>query len=183
MLGNKDLHNFFFSHINWTQEEENGRRYGFYIKTLELPTPALAMFKLFRSWTRMRFFSKLGFPKVVAKQNAQVYSSAPAFCIITIPDITPASFVSAGRATERFWLTATSLGLSVQPLTGVLFFMLRIMAGEDSKFSEAQKQLIKEKYAVVKKLFNVQNGHIAMMFRVGAGDPPSAQSTRYEHPV
>ncbi len=39
---------------------------------------------------------------------------------------------------ERLWLTVAKLGLSLQPLTGVLFFTRGIEAGETSKFSPEQ---------------------------------------------
>lgn len=180
MLQNKAIHNFFFSHINWTEQEENERRYGFYIKTLELPSPAQFMFKIFSKWSRMRIFNALGFPKMVLKQNAQVYASAGAMGAITIPGSTPRDFINAGRLTQRVWLTVTKLGLSMQPLTGILFFMLRIRAGDFDSFAAMHQQLIKEKYAVAEKVFNVSlQKTIVMMFRIGDGEKPSARSARY----
>ncbi|MBI2038646.1 MAG: nitroreductase, partial [Candidatus Nealsonbacteria bacterium] len=37
---NPHLHNFLFTHINWTKHEEMKKRLGFYIKTLEIPEKA-----------------------------------------------------------------------------------------------------------------------------------------------
>lgn len=181
MLNNQAIHNFFFSHVNWTEAEENEKRYGFYIKTLELPPPAQFMFKVFSSWSRMRIFKALGFPKLVLKQNAQVYASSGAIAAITIKNTNPQSFIDAGRLTQRVWLTATKLRLSMQPMTGILFFMLRLQGSDTTTFSIAQQELIKTQYKKVETIFQVgDNRTITMMFRIGSGEAPSAQSMRYE---
>lgn len=180
MLQNKAIHNFFFSHLNWTEAEEQEKRYGFYIKTLELPPPAQVMFKLFRHWPVMRVFNALGFPKMVLKQNAQIYAAAGAMGAITIPGITPRDFINAGRLTQRVWLEATKAGLSVQPMTGILFFMLRLREGDLDSFTAAQQRLVKEKYVTMEKVFNVPlQKTTVMMFRIGDGGEPSARSSRY----
>jgi hypothetical protein len=182
MLGNKAIHSFFFNHINWSEKEELRKRYGFYLKTLELPPPAQIMFKVLRSWWRARLLNKLmNISNVVAQENTKVYAAAGGMGIITIPNNDPESFIEAGRTMQRLWLTATKMGLSIQPLTGVLFFMQKIILDGGVGFSEAEKKLIHEKYAIIKNIFSVPESHtIAMMFRIGVGDMPSAQSSRYE---
>src|SRR3989344_3050089 len=57
------LHEFFFNHINWTLEQELKNKIGFYTKTLELPPPALFMFKLCKSWKRQKILNKIGISK------------------------------------------------------------------------------------------------------------------------
>ena len=179
MLSNKKLHNFFFSHVNWTLKEENEKRYGFYIKTLELPQPAQFMFKLFSKWSRMRIFKALGFPKVVAAQNAKINAAASAIGIITIKERRPIDYINVGEYLQELWLTASKQGLYIQPLAGLLFSRLRILEGDTSMFSAKQKDIINEKYELAKKLFNVGDETIAFMFRIGVGDAPSAHSSKY----
>ena len=180
MLNNQSIHNFFFSHVNWTEAEENEKRYGFYIKTLELLPPAQFMFKVFSKWNRMRIFKALGFPKMVLKQNAQIYASSGAMAAITITNTTPRDFINAGRLTQRVWLIVTKLGLSMQPMTGILFFMLRLRGGDTTAFSPTQQELIKTQYKKVETIFQVSdNKTITMMFRIGNGEAPSAQSSKY----
>jgi nitroreductase len=179
MLSNKALHQFFFSHVSWTKEEDEAKKIGFYIETLELPPPARALFTLFKHWGVMRVLAALGFPKIVAKQNAATNASASAIGGIAIPDAEQLSFVKAGRAVERLWLTAASLGLSVQPLTGVLFFKLKIDAGESEVFTRAQQALVLRAYREAQEAFSVSDRPIAFMFRIGEAPPPSAQAVRF----
>src|SRR3989344_1768281 len=179
MLSNKKLHHFFFSHINWTEKEENEKQYGFYIKTLELPPPAQFMFKVLSKWNLMRIFKMFGFPKIVASQNAKVNAAASAVGIIIIKERKPIDYINVGKYLQILWLTASGHGLYVQPIAGLLCLELRISEGDTSVFSTKQKNIIDEKYALVQKLFGVTNETVAFMFRVGVGDAPSAQSSKY----
>ena len=179
MLANRSLHRFFFSHVSWTKQEDERRKVGFYIETLELPPPAKVLFRVFRHWPLMRLLAALGFNRVVAAQNAAVNASASAIGALTISGTEPLDFVKTGRAMERLWLTATSLGLSLQPLTGVLFFKLNLDGGEEHGFSLREQKLITKAYQDASQVFQANGAHIAFMFRVGRGDAPSAQAIRF----
>lgn len=178
MFRNKFLHKFFFSHINWTKEEEEKKRIGFYIEAMEIPTPIKKIFKLFRYWGLINILNKVGFADKVAKENAYKYSSAAAMGLILTKGNAPKDMVLAGRQMQRVWLTATELGLSIQPLTGVLFFMQGILAGEKEKFSIEQIKLIEAGYKNIKNIVNIGNNTVAMMFRIGDGGTPTAQSMK-----
>jgi nitroreductase len=179
MLANRSLHAFFFSHVSWTKEEDEKKKIGFYIKTLELPPPAQVMFKIFRHWSIMRVLAAIGFNRIVARQNGATNASSAAIGALMIDSTNAIDFVKAGRTVERLWLTATALGLSLQPITGVLFFKLRIDAEDSSIFSLREQKLIKDAYQKASKIFKAEGKHIAFMFRVGRGDTPSAQAIRF----
>lgn len=179
MLANHSLHDFFFSHVSWTKEEDDEKKTGFYIKTLELPPLAEKMFKLFSNWFVMRVLARLGFNRLIAKQNAVTNASASAIGALVIDRTEPLDFVKAGRVTERLWLTAAAHGLSFQPLTGVLFFKLKIEADEGAVFSPGEQKLIMDAYREASRICNADGKHIAFMFRVGHGDAPSAHAVRF----
>jgi len=169
MMSNRYLHQFFFSHINWTKEEDDETKIGFFIDTLELPPPALAGFKLFKHWPVTNLLNKIGLSKMIGKQNAQIYAASSGIGIITVPDLSAETFVRAGRVLERLWLTTTSLGLSLQPLSGLLFFMYRIMANDTERFSPAQVEAIKDAYANIRGIFGLTGG-------AGGAEKPAARS-------
>lgn len=177
-LENKYIHDFLFSHINWTEEENQEKKLGFDIKTLELPGPAKVGFKLFSYWPILRVLNIVGASKAVWKQNGSVYAASSAVGIITVKGSTSEDFINAGRIMQRVWLTSTSLGLSFQPMTGILFFMQRLLADTSEPFSAHQIELIKESYEAVQKIFNIQNETIPVMFRIGHGAPPTAQALK-----
>lgn len=181
MLMNKAVHDFFFSHVSWNKAEDDAKKIGFYIETLELPPPAKAMFKLFKDWKAMRFFNKLNFASVVAKQNAATYAASAAMGVITILSLEPKSFVEAGRALERIWLTATTQGLYMQPLTGTIFLSYHLSEASEhaSVFSDKERMLLTEQMDVLRSLITETGRHPAIMFRIGHAKPPSAHANRF----
>ena len=178
MFDNQFLHNFFFNHINWTEEEEKEKRIGFYIKTLELPPPARVLFKIIRYWPVMKIFNLLGFAKMAAKGNAKLYATAGAFGAIVVDGDSSRDFINAGRLMQRVWLKATKMGLGFHPVTGILFLARRVIAGETKELSETHIQLIKKSHETIKLAFGVENGVIAIVFRVGYAEKPSARSSK-----
>lgn len=69
MLGNEFLHSFFFSHVNWTKKEDEERRSGFFVQSLELPPPARIGFKIASVWRRCCVLNRVAhFNELVAKQ-------------------------------------------------------------------------------------------------------------------
>ncbi len=179
LFENRYLHTFFFSHINWTEKEDEEKKIGFYIKTFELPKPAERAFKLFSNWRALQMLNKIGASAMVAKTNAGIYASCGAMGVIVINDKTPKDFVMAGRVFERIWLKATSMGLSMQPLTGILFLMYRIRAGKTSEFSPSQIQLVTVAYGRMAEAFGISpEKTMAIAFRVGKSSLPTARALR-----
>jgi nitroreductase len=180
MLGNQTLHDFFFNHVSWTKKEDELKKVGFYIKTLELPPPAQIGFKIARKWNRARFLnSYLNFNKVAAAQNAQGYAKAGAMGAIIASEESPVAALRAGMLLERVWLEATQRGLSFQPMAGLLYLHLRLRSGDTDAFSEDEKALIRERYAEAARIFEAGTGTVYFMFRVGVATPPSARSLRF----
>ena len=145
MLENRLLHDLFFAEVVWSQEEERKKGGGLYLKTLELKAPQEFMIKLCKSWWVMNLLNKVGMAKLIAKDGAKIYSSAGAMGAIVVRDESDEAFVSAGRLMERIWLTATNLGLSLQLMTGVLFFFQKIygLLGGKSRFERGDNSLLK----------------------------------------
>jgi nitroreductase len=179
LFSNKGLHQFFFSHINWTKKEDDKKSIGFYIKTLEIPGPIVLAFKFFSKWWAMRLGQVIGAHHAVSAVNASIYASSSAMVCITIPDTCePEDFVNAGRVFERLWLTLIEHNLYLQPVSGLAFLYLQATRGNRKMFSEEQAREIEVAFGEIKDIFNVKDKHIAMMFRIGHADPPTARATR-----
>jgi len=179
MLGNRTLHNFFFTHVSWSKEEDNAKKVGFYIKTLELPPPAEKMFALLSYWPAMKILSKAGLNRVVAAQNASVNRTAAAMAGFLMTGTEPLDFVTAGRIIERFWLTATSLGLSCQPLTGMLFLALQISNDGMGPFTRREREMIAAQVQEASAIMDADDKHLGFIMRVGRAVPPTAKAGRF----
>lgn len=91
----------------------------------------------------------------------------------------PLDYVRIGRTAQRAWLAATALGLSLQPLTGVMFMRLAIEADTTGAFSARERKLVLDACATAERLFDARGRRIAFMFRIGHADPPSAHASRF----
>ena len=175
---NKQLHDFFYGHVLWNEEDQK-KAGGFYIKTLEFLPHQLKGVRLFKNWTALRIMNKVaGASKMIVKENAEKYSKSGALAIIVAQGDRNEDFVNAGRAAERAWLKATEMGLSVHPCTGVLYFMERIKGGDSVAFSPVHLEAIKKAYADIARVFGTDGKTIPMLFRIGYADAPTARALR-----
>ena len=181
LVENHSIHDFFFSHIRWSPEENRAQSNGFYIDTLELQPAELKGFKMLRHWGAARVLRRVGVGKKVAEANEKTYSTASAMIAIVVATSSPRDLIAAGRAAERVWLSATARGLSVQPSTGALFLAEGAKAGNAEHFSAAQRKLLAKTRSTIYAAFGLdqKNEHVAMLLRVGHAEPPSARAARF----
>lgn len=178
LFSNKQLHDFFYDHIIWKDDEQD-KAGGFYIKTLEFLPHQLKAVKLFKSWFILNILNKLG--KVadkIAKENAEKYAKSGTLVAVVVDGNSNSDFVKGGRAMQRVWLKATELGLSAHPCTGTLFFMERIKGGDKNVFSDKHLKIIENAYNNIINTFEAEGKTIPMLFRIGYADAPSARSLR-----
>lgn len=177
LFENRLLHDYFFDHVRWTREEERDRAGGFYFKTLEINAP-LPLFRLLRKWPAMNFFNKLGMSKKISQENEKVFASAPALGALVMQGNTSTDYLNAGRIFERLWLTATNLGLSLQPMTGVVYLHENIRQGQPGPLNSDEQRSITMAFETVTHLMKTPQGTISVLFRLGHADPPSSVSSR-----
>ncbi len=178
LFESKPLHDFFYSHILWDESKQDAT--GFYYKTLEFLPHQLPLVKLLKNWKILDMMNRyLGISRVIAKDNAKKYAGSGTFFAITIPDTSRESFISLGRAFQRFWLASDMNSLALQPCTGVLFFKQRIAAGDISEFTTSQASDILEAHKSMTQVLTGDDNSIVGMFgRVGYAPPPSGRATR-----
>lgn len=178
-LQTKELHRLFFKSIIWNRKESLDGKKGLYIKTLELPLPIQKLFKFLKYWPFQKFMNMIGFYKMAALTNASVYASGSAIGIISIPKLTSENFIETGRIMQRFWLTATKLNLSLQPVTGLMFLAQRIEANDKNIFSDQQVKDIEKSMEIVRGEFNMKKSEFpVIMFRIGVAMPPTDRTGR-----
>jgi nitroreductase len=177
----RKIHDAIFGALRWTPEEEKERP-GLYIKTLELPPPARLLFKKLKHWRLLSMLNRIKISRVIALGSANVYAASAAIGMLTIPDDAPQTFVRAGMAFERFWLTATGRGISLQPVTALAYLAERIHAGEGG-LSPLHAGQIMAAQKKINELFLNPPGVIAMMFRMGYASAPSARSQKHKPQV
>lgn len=175
---NKAMHSFFYNHLLW-REKDQYTAGGFYIKTLELDSQQLKGVKLLKNWQILKILNKMaGISKKIAKENATRYASSSGIAYFPTNMTDNASYIAAGRKMQRFWLKATSLGISVQPCTGVFFLYEYIQETGGGLFSSSEKEMIIQGYKEITSILKLDNKKIPMLFRLGFSDAPTSVATR-----
>jgi nitroreductase len=179
-LENRPIHDFLFSHVTWSREED-AKKHGFFIDTFEFAPPQKAAFKLFSNWNILKLFLPLGISNMVAKDMEKVHATSAAFGAIIIPNNSDEAFLRAGMLLERLWLTATSLGLSMQGVTTIGYLGARVFAGDPGELSLTHQDLLRARYTDLSKAFGrAPSEPFGFTFRIGYANPPSAMTTRFE---
>ncbi len=178
MLEHKPLHHYFFSTIRWSEREEQQERSGLYVKTMELKPPQVAIFKLYSAWPIARVLNTIGMSAFIAKENAKIYARASAFIAFTCNTEGDRKYLHIGQALQRAWLTAAHLGLSLQPVGGVLYLGQHIRENSECAFSAKHVERISRADLVLHAAYNAKPGQILMLARVGQADPPTAHCSR-----
>jgi len=172
------LHHFLFEQIRWTDEEAKQTRDGMDIKTLELSLVNRLAFKILKYWPVVEILNKIGLSKIVTQSGRELVESSAGIIALTLEDISAESFVKAGRIMQRFWLQATALGLSVQPIIGLALLIQRVRSGGREGLDDSQRQLIMTISEKLDGVFGLSGKAPAMIFRIGTSGLPSARSLR-----
>jgi len=175
---NKKLHDFLFTHIRWSKDEIETSRDGLSINSLELGAFQSKMMQVLSSWNIVQFLNIFGFSRFVPQQSYQLCKGAAALCILSYSGTGLDSYFNGGRALQRIWLTATSLGLSLHPMTGLVYLIHTVHCGGEGLSNNHTKMLLKS-FDKLKQFCPLgENESIIMAFRIGYADPPSDKSLR-----
>ncbi|MCC6290932.1 nitroreductase family protein [Candidatus Nomurabacteria bacterium] len=178
-LENKGLHRLFFGDLLWSEDDNKVGKPGLFVKTLEIPVIALFLFKILRFWPWTRLANLFGFSRMASYGNAKIYARSSAFILVSTKGNLPVDFVNSGRLTQRIWLTAVAGGLSVQPVTGILFMGRRFMSGDTQGFSMRHVQMAKDAHNQVQREFGLpRDSNMMMVLRIGYAQDPTAHSFR-----
>lgn len=180
ILENEELHYLLFKDVIWSKSVERQRRHGLFIDTMEFAAPQRIAFWLASHWPLMKIFAWLGLPNKIVRDDTRLYATGSAMCIITAEKNEPHDYVEAGRILQHIWLVATKMGISIQPVTALLFAAERVIHGDTWTLKEGQITGIKKYYELLTACTNIGAEHLMIMFRIGFADTASATSSRRE---
>ena len=135
------------------------------------------------SWKRINFLNRYLAgtlaPRVELDLVPGVACAAHCVLVAERAPTTLDDYVAAGRALQRFWLTATSLGLQFQPQYTPLLFAR--YARQGVRFTTSTRAL-EQAQAIRAALDRLLGPDVALramfMGRIGAGEPAEARSVR-----
>lgn len=147
------------------------------------PLTSLLMRWVMGSWARVAFFNKylLGHlpPRIQLDLLPGLRCAAHFALSAVVPIETVDAYIAAGRALQRFWLTATSLDLYVQPEMTPVIFTRYHRAGLHFTRQTQALGLVEGLNRRLQTLLAGQDIEtLFFMGRVGAGASPQARSLR-----
>lgn len=151
---------------------------GMDVRTLEMDPSGYASLELLARPDVMGHLADWRSGQVLGERTRSMVNSSSAMAIVTIPRADPTWYVRGGAAVERFWLTAESQGLAVQPVSPVFLFA----TNEKDLLELGGERNIEEMYRLSERfsdLWDLNDGETAvMMMRVIHASPPSVRSIR-----
>ena len=135
------------------------------------------------SWKRVRFFNKYlagtYMPRLQLDFIPGLACAAHFALISTASPRQPEDFMAAGRAMQRFWLTATHLGLQLQPeMTPLIFSWYHNSHSRFSHIDAVQHTLPTIHKKLAKVMGDEVPGRGVFMGRIGHGKPAKSRSRR-----
>lgn len=180
ILENKYLHKNLFENIAWSESQEKELKHGLYINAMGFNPVQKIMFKLASIWSFMKIAIKIGLPAFIASEDAKLYATGSAICLICLENYSKTDFVKAGRLFQKTLLKITANGYDAQPITATLF-LGKIVRDENCNkiFSAKHIDLMLQSYLEIQKVFDVKNQNMFMMFRVGKSNSKAVATSRY----
>ena len=134
------------------------------------------------SWKRVEFFNRFLAGTVMPRLTMDFIPGLACAAHFAIqaqsPPQTVDDFVDAGRAVQRFWLTATRLGLVMQPEMTPLIFSGYVRDGIRFTRSSALQEEAAGLQKKLQRLIGADWSRAVWMGRIGHGPTASARSTR-----
>jgi len=129
LLSPEGHHDFVHREMRWTTEEAESTKDGIDIHTLGLSNSQLAALGVIKNAQVVRTINTLDGGKALDMLAKRTVSTASAICLLTLSGNSDNRFFEGGRAMERLWLEATTMGLAVHPLISPLYLFPRIVQG------------------------------------------------------
>jgi len=139
----RDLHEHFMGMTRFDPPDGGDSPDGLPLKNLYAGAAGEAFLRLTRPWSRMRAANMLGVGRLVALHSKQSIAASPLAGLLCVESSSPQDVVKGGMALERVWLTATRLGLALQPMTAITLFWLRWKLEGPDAFSQSHQRLLK----------------------------------------
>ena len=147
------------------------------------PMTAKLMRWIMRSWRRVDFFNTWLAGTLAPRLQMDLlpgwYCGAHFALLAESPPRHVDDYVAAGRAMQRFWLTATGLGLQMQPELTPLIFARYVRERRVFSCTEGLQEVAQELSVQTRALLGEEHTERAVFLgRIGAGAPAQARSLR-----
>ena len=174
-----NLHHDVTHGYRWSPQEVLAQPHGIDVATLEFTATERAGLRLTHQRRVVDYLRHIGQGRALEDIGRELVDAASAVGLVTIAGTARESFLAAGQAVQRMWLTATASGLALQPITGLPYLFARLERGNGEGLSLEARSELKELRVRFNALFHTQPEFAeAFLFRIAVAGPPTARSLR-----
>ena len=174
-------HSDFVNEIRWTDEENELKRDGIDLNTVDMTATEKTGFIVAKDWEVVNTLKKWGKGHAFEKLSNKTVLSSSAICLITMPKYSPSCYFNGGRSIQRTWLAANAMKISFQPQSPATFFFMRLLKGSgiemDFEMQEELKILRNEFVAIMNLDSNTTD---VFLFRLCIVNQPKTKALRRE---
>lgn len=169
----------FINEVRWTEAEAIEKKDGIDVATLELSGTEKAAMGLLKDPRTVKFFRKYLMGYGLTKISKDTITTASGIFLIKVDEYTPQNILKAGMVLQRIWIKANMIGLSVQPVSAMLFIFQRLLNEKNVGFTKIEQNEILDLKKSFNTIFNKEGDKQEIfMFRVNKAGEPSVRSYR-----
>lgn len=172
--GHRDL----VREIRWTKEDAEYQKDGIDLSSMELTAAEHAGLRMIKSDRAAELLRHWKRGKSLERLTRKAIINASAVGLITVPKATIENRFIVGRALERLWLTATKLGLSLQPHTAAVFLFARAFGADTNSFNSEELEELSSLRNSLREVFQITSGDELFLFRLFPGSQALGSSLR-----
>jgi hypothetical protein len=172
-------HSDFVNEIRWTSEENELKRDGIDLNTVDVTATEKTGFIVAKDWEVVNTLKKWGKGYAFEKLSNKTVLSSSAICLITMPEYSPSCYFNGGRSIQRTWLAANSMNISFQPQSPATFFFMRLLKGNGVEMDiEMQEELrgLRKNFVSIMNIDNSVND--VFLFRLCISSEPKTKALR-----
>ena len=129
------------------------------------------------NWRFASLLNTIGCTFLPVSHSQRWMKHSGAYCVLVVDHRSSEAFLNGGRALQRFWLHATSLGLSLQPMTSTVIFLNHLAEQQTDIFSKESIEQLEEVREVMQERYGKSRVPL-FFFRVGYSKEFKARSPR-----
>ncbi len=176
---NQQTHREMIGEIRWNPEQVLSTRDGIDIASLHLPAADAAVMQLLTDWAPLSYLRQIKRGQGLERNSRKMIAAASAVGLLTFSGTEPLSYFNGGRAIQRVWLTATTLGLAFHPMTALPYLLARLTRGDGEGLTAENQQQLTELGKIYRYVLPIPDDHAEiMLFRLAKAEPPTVRSLR-----
>jgi tRNA A37 threonylcarbamoyladenosine dehydratase len=172
-------HSDFVNEIRWTQEENELKRDGIDLNTIDITAAEKTGLIVAKDWEVINTLKQWDKGYAFEKLSHKTVLSSSAICLITMPEYSPINYFNGGRSMQRTWLAANSMKISFQPQSPATFFFMRLLKGDGLEMEREMQEKIKKLRNEFVTIMNLDSdANDVFLFRLCISSEPKTKSLR-----